>query len=118
LLEEAMSMHIQGSYPRGAPDPRAYEARAPRPPLPLRARKPQAEVPDLDIRKTMDGLEKLITRFNRRFEFILDEQINRIVVKVIDKATDKVIKEIPPEEIQHLIARLRETMGLLVDEEI
>lgn len=114
-----MSMHIPGGYARGAPDPRVYQARTQRPPAVHRPAQSQAEMPPvLQIRETMDSLEKLITRFNRRFEFVLDEQINRIVVKVIDRDTDKVIKEIPPAEIQHLIARLRETMGLLVDEEI
>ena len=73
---------------------------------------------DLDIRDTLANLEKLITRFNRRFQFTLDEQINRIVIKVIDRETDKVIKEIPPREIQHLLAGLQEMVGVLVDEEI
>ena len=73
---------------------------------------------ELDIRETLASLEKLITRFNRRFEFSVDQSINRIIVKVIDRETDKVIKEIPPQEIQHLLASLREMMGLLVDEEI
>jgi len=77
-----------------------------------------ARAAELDIQRVMVSLERQITQFNRRFEFVVDEQINRIVVKVIDKDTDKLIKEIPPQEIQHLIARLRETMGLLVDEEI
>ncbi len=114
-----MSMHIPSGYPRGAPDPRVYEARAQRPPAAVRPPKAKVDLPPVtDIRATMDGLEKLITKFNRRFEFVMDEQINRVVVKVIDRETDKVIKEIPPQEIQHLIARLRETMGLLVDEEI
>jgi flagellar protein FlaG len=71
-----------------------------------------------DIRATLASLEKQITRFNRRFEFSVDQSINRIIVKVIDRETDKVIKEIPPQEIQHLLASLREMMGLLVDEEI
>lgn len=112
-------MQIPNSLARGAPDPRIYETRVQRPPVDSRAARPQPEPPlTRDIRETLDSLEKLISRFNRRFEFVLDEQINRIVVKVIDRETDKLIKEIPPEEIQHLIARLRETMGLLVDEEI
>ena len=115
-----MSMQIPSGYPRGAPDSRAYETMAPqRASAAVRTPSVQAEAPPaLDIRETMEGLEKLITRFNRRFEFVLDQRINRIVVKVIDRETDKLIKEIPPEEIQHLIARLRETMGLLVDEKI
>jgi flagellar protein FlaG len=41
-----------------------------------------------------------------------------VVVKVIDRETDKVIKELPSIEIQRLMARLKETIGLLVDEKI
>ena len=73
---------------------------------------------DIDIRETLENLEKLISQFNRRYKFVVDDSIDRIVVKVIDKETDKVIKEIPPVEIQHLLARLREMMGLLVNEKI
>lgn len=114
-----MSMQIPTNFTRGAPDRRVFESKGQRITPPVRVARAQVHAAaDLNIRETMDSLEKLITRFNRRFEFVLDEQINRIVVKVIDRDTDKLIKEIPPEEIQHLIARLRETMGLLVDEEI
>ena len=70
------------------------------------------------IRKAVAQLEKMVAQFNRRFDISVNENINRIVVKVIDTETDKVIKEIPPEEIQHLLFRLQEMMGLLVDEKI
>ncbi len=114
-----MSMQIPSNLSRGAPDPRMFETRSQRLPAGERPQRVQRDLPsELDIRAAMQSLEKLITRFNRRFEFIVDEHINRVVVKVIDRDTDKLIKEIPPEEIQHLIARLRETMGILVDEEI
>jgi flagellar protein FlaG len=73
---------------------------------------------DIDIRETLKNLEKIISQFNRRFEFVVNENIDRIIVKVIDKQTDKVIKEIPPKEIQHLLAILKETVGLLVNEKI
>ena len=92
---------------------------------PQQAAKPRANVQpalelpvDIDIRETLENLEKLISQFNRRYKFVVDDSIDRIVVKVIDKETDKVIKEIPPVEIQHLLARLREMMGLLVNEKI
>jgi flagellar protein FlaG len=71
-----------------------------------------------DISRAVEQLEKMVTQFNRRFEISVNESINRIVVKVIDTESDKVIKEIPPEEIQHLLLRLQEMMGLLVDEKI
>ena len=73
---------------------------------------------DIDIKEAVAKLEKMVTQFNRRFEISVNEQINRIVVKVIDTDTDKVIKEIPPEEIQHLLAQIDEMMGLFINERI
>jgi flagellar protein FlaG len=114
-----MSMSIPTNLNRAATDARAFESRPTREAGgPRASRAPSPPPDDLDIRQSIETLERLITRFNRRFEFRVDERINRVVVKVIDRDTDKLIKEIPPAEIQHLIARLRETMGVLVNEEI
>ena len=63
-------------------------------------------------------LEKTFLAFNRRVVLSVNDTINQVIIKVIDAETDKVIKEIPAEEIQHLIARIKETIGLLVDEKI
>lgn len=71
-----------------------------------------------DLRKTLDVLEDTFLLFNRRLKFSVNEAIDRVVVKVVDGNTDKVIKEIPPEEIQRLIVRIKETIGLLFDEQI
>lgn len=71
-----------------------------------------------EIREAMETLEKSFRLFNHRLQFSINREINRIVVKVIDRATDKVIKEIPPEEIQRMAAKMREMIGLLVDEKI
>ena len=49
---------------------------------------------------------------------LMVERMQGIVIKVIDANTDKVIREIPSEEIQRLQARIRETVGLLFDETI
>jgi flagellar protein FlaG len=68
----------------------------------------------------VDAVEKLRhagNLFNKRLDFRVDEATNRIVVKVIDTETDKVIKEIPPEQLLHLAAKIQEMIGLLVDEE-
>ena len=113
-----MGMKIATSFPTGGhPDPQAIDQKAK-----VRTRGSTKKAPqptlDLDIRETLANLEKLVTRFNRRFQFSLDERINRIVIKVIDRNTDKVIREIPPREIQHLLAGLQEMVGVLVDEKI
>ncbi len=67
-----------------------------------------------------EAIEKLRSAgdlFNKRLDFRVDEKTNRVVVKVIDTKTDKVIKEIPPEQLLHLAAKIQEMIGLLVDEE-
>jgi flagellar protein FlaG len=71
-----------------------------------------------DIEKQAKILEQTFLAFNRRVVLSVNDQINQVIIKVVDAETDKVIKEIPAEEIQHLIARIKETIGLLVDEKI
>jgi len=71
-----------------------------------------------EIENQAKALEKTFLAFNRRVVLSVNEQINQVIIKVVDAETDKVIKEIPAEEIQHLIARIKETIGLLVDEKI
>ena len=46
----------------------------------------------------------------------MNEALGKVVVKVIDPSTDKVIKEIPSREVQQMQIRIRETIGFLFDE--
>ena len=78
----------------------------------------QQKVSRQDIENQAKALEKTFLAFNRRVILSVNDAINQVVIKVVDAETDKVIKEIPAEEIQHLIARIKETIGLLVDEKI
>jgi flagellar protein FlaG len=71
-----------------------------------------------EIEAQAKALENTFLAFNRRVVLSVNEQINQVIIKVVDAETDKVIKEIPAEEIQRLIARIKETIGLLVDEKI
>jgi flagellar protein FlaG len=71
-----------------------------------------------DLQRSAQRLEQTFRAFNKRLAFSVNEEIDRVVVKVIDTQTDKVIKEIPPAEFQRLIARIKETIGLLFDEQI
>lgn len=56
--------------------------------------------------------------FDRELRFSVNKELNQVVVKVIDSHTDKVIKEIPPEDIIKLHSRMKEVIGLLFDKEI
>jgi flagellar protein FlaG len=53
---------------------------------------------------------------NKKLQFVVDHRSNEVRIKVIDRETDKVIKVLPPEELQRLHTNLREAIGLLFDE--
>ena len=53
---------------------------------------------------------------NTEFEFSVHEKTKRIMVKVIDKDSKEVIREIPSEKILYIVAKIWEFNGLLVDE--
>jgi flagellar protein FlaG len=71
-----------------------------------------------EIQRQARALEDTFLAFNHRVQLSVNEEINQIIIKVIDAKTDKVIKEIPAEEIQRMTAKIRQMIGFLVDEKI
>ena len=68
-----------------------------------------------DIRQTAADLAHITLAFDRRLKFEIDQDSREIRIKVIDNETDKVIKVLPPEELQRLHSRISETIGFLFD---
>ena len=61
-----------------------------------------------DIRKILNN--------NTIAEFSYNEPTKRIAIKIKDKETDEVIKEIPSEKALEMLAKAWELAGILVDE--
>lgn len=80
------------------------------------ASKPETRIKPQKIRSTTEDLQRIGSAFNRKLQFVVDQNSNQVIVKVIDKDTDKVIRELPPEELQRLHRNLKEAIGLLFDE--
>ncbi len=72
----------------------------------------------LDLHRIAADIEQVSQTFNRKLQFVVDHQSKEVIVKVIDKNTDKVIKVLPPEELQRLHRKLKETIGLLFNEKV
>jgi flagellar protein FlaG len=69
-----------------------------------------------DITKIVDDLNEAINHMNERISFSYDENTNRIVVRVLDRDTNEVVREIPSKEALKLLEHLRDFVGMLVDE--
>lgn len=74
----------------------------------------QAQISNEAIRDAMKELSKKATSVQA--EFGIHEGTNRITIKMVDKKTKEVIKELPPEKTLDMIAKVWEYAGLIVDE--
>ena len=66
------------------------------------------------LKKAVDTLNKQMS--NAEAVFGIHEDTNRVTIKIIDKETKEVIKELPPEKTLDMIAKAWELAGILVDE--
>ena len=71
-----------------------------------------------ELSRLAADIENVSRTFNKKLQFVVDHQSNEVIVKVVDKETDKVIKVIPPEELQRLHKKLKETIGFLFNERV
>ena len=68
------------------------------------------------IKKAIDTINKQLSHTECQYGF--HEKTNRVTIKIVDKDTDKIIKEFPPEETLEMIAKAWELAGILVDEKL
>jgi len=106
---DIQGLFIESSSPYSLPSP----SRIKDVPLTLPS---SAPVSRAEIQSSLEKMRSLTKIFSREITFDYDEQLDRIIVKVIDKDTDSVIKEIPPAEIRNMLIRIREAVGLVIDQ--
>jgi flagellar protein FlaG len=69
---------------------------------------------------TEEAVERIISVakfFNRKIHLEIEEELGITIVKIIDSETEKVIRQIPPEELVELSKHARNLKGLLINKE-
>ena len=77
-------------------------------------------VPAVDKAALEDAVKianDLLATSKRGLEFSIDDGTDVPVISVVDKDTDKLVRQIPSEVILNLIERLDELKGMLFDDE-
>lgn len=74
----------------------------------------QREVSTEQMKKAVENINKNMSNSEAVFGF--HDETNRVTIKIVDKDTKEVIKELPPEKTLDMIAKAWELAGLLVDE--
>ncbi len=84
----------------------------------LKKSEEQRKLSKLQTEQYLKEILHITSIFDRELRFSVNRELGEVVVKVIDSRTDKVIKEIPPEDIVKLHSRMKEVIGLLFDKKI
>lgn len=66
------------------------------------------------VQDTVKKTNNMMT--STRCEFSYHEETHRVSIKVLNKETDEVIREIPPEKSLEMLQKMWEMAGILVDE--
>ena len=74
----------------------------------------QAEANQEQLHKAVENLNKMMSNSEAIFGY--HEETNRVTIKIVDKDTKEVIREIPAEKTLDMIAKVWEMAGLMVDE--
>ena len=78
--------------------------------------KGQQTISEKAFKEVVDRANKVIIGSRREFKYSIHEKTKEIMCKVVDPDTGDVIREIPPEKILDLVAKLQELAGVFVDE--
>lgn len=75
-------------------------------------------VGDEQMIRRIDRALKALQGPNTSCEMSVHEQTNVVMIKIINKDTGDLIREVPPEKTLDIVAKLLEVNGLLIDERV
>ncbi|QNO14471.1 flagellar protein FlaG [Alkalicella caledoniensis] len=76
------------------------------------------QVKDAELQKAVELINETVQMVDKKFEFEVHKGTNRTMVKVVDKETEEIIREIPPEEVLNLVEKMNELVGLMMDKKV
>lgn len=85
----------------------------------------RADASQEEVKNQIEELQQFNQNIDRTLQFKVDEELGVTIVRVIDKETDELIRQFPPEELINLSRRLKElnehssgNSGVLLQEKV
>lgn len=69
-----------------------------------------------EVKDLVNALNEYVSGINQRISFSIDENTQRVVVRIINRNTNEVVREVPSKEAVRLLEHLQDFVGMLVDE--
>ncbi len=66
------------------------------------------------------AMQEMLDRMNllRSVKINYDKSVNRLIIKIVEGETEKVIRQIPPEGIVRFLKAFNDMMGMIIDEKV
>ena len=77
--------------------------------------KDQTKLSQEELKELSKALNHFLSLFNLETKLVYNKDVGQIVVQVIDKRTNEVIKQIPPEELLEVAKKIHDFVGLLLE---
>ncbi len=74
-----------------------------------------SEITQEELKETVEKANQFLLGLKTQFDFKIHEGTGRTVVRLIDKQTHEVVKEIPPEKMLDILESVWDSAGILVD---
>ncbi|MBC7331416.1 MAG: flagellar protein FlaG [Synergistetes bacterium] len=78
----------------------------------------RGELDKEELKDILNKFNRFLDAFNIQLKFKLHEETKTWIVRVVDVENDRVIREIPPEKILDMFAKMMELMGIIFDERV
>lgn len=71
-----------------------------------------------DTKQITETMNKFMQSLNADLQFSMHEKTHRMIVRLVDTKTSKVLKEFPPKELLDTLAAISEYVGALLDKKV
>lgn len=78
----------------------------------------QVNARERELQKVIQEIRKKLDYLNRYLKIDIDDQLEIPVVKIFEKDTNRLIRQIPPDHLLELMRRIDEMLGVLLSERV
>ncbi len=88
--------------------------------LPARSREEatRQEIDPQELKRVIEELKKRFDLFNKYLKIEIDEELDIPVIKIVDRETNEVVRQIPPEYLLKIMKNIDQVLGLLVNKRV
>jgi len=78
----------------------------------------QVNARERELQKVIQEIRKKLDYLNRYLKIDIDDQLEIPVVKIFERDTNRLIRQIPPDHLLELMRRIDEMLGVLLSERV